>query len=115
MKRYEWQDGGDACEHSEGPWVRYDDARAVIDGLQALLNERDEKLGNFKACSAEFCEDLGKPRDERPAFEAWCAGQCGLSLAPKQHPLRGVLEPRSYQQPAVQMAWAGWQARAALK
>lgn len=31
--------------HPEGGFVYYADARAVIDGLQALLNERDERLG----------------------------------------------------------------------
>lgn len=54
MKRYEmlWNDQ-EARERTDGKWVEYDDARAVIDGLQALLNERDAELDNFKAYSAE--------------------------------------------------------------
>lgn len=54
MKRFDWQDGGDACEHSDGDWVRYDDARAVIDGLQALLNERDAEIDRLAASLTEW-------------------------------------------------------------
>ncbi len=54
MKRHsiDWQ-ARDLFEDPAGGWVEYDDARAVIDGLQALLNERDAELDNFKAYSAE--------------------------------------------------------------
>lgn len=42
MKRYAQVLGG--MVPADGEWVRYEDAQAVIDGLQALLNERDEEI-----------------------------------------------------------------------
>lgn len=56
MKRHsiDWQ-ARDLFEDPAGGWVEYDDARAVIDGLQALLNERDEKLARYAEFLA-WCE-----------------------------------------------------------
>jgi len=49
MKRYEmfWNDR-EARARTDGKWVRYDDARAVIHGLQALLNERDAEIDGMR-------------------------------------------------------------------
>lgn len=50
MKRFEHDEQtGRFRECDCGDLVRYDDARAVIDGLQALLNERDAELDRLKA------------------------------------------------------------------
>lgn len=59
MKRFAKHWADEMPEHPQGHWVRYDDARAVIDGLQALLNERDEKLAvyeSFPGYLIDHCE-----------------------------------------------------------
>lgn len=57
MKRYDqdWGTGAGEYQAADGEWVRYDDARAVIDGLQALLNERDAEIDRLRG----QVEDLG--------------------------------------------------------
>jgi len=69
MKRYEmfWNDQ-EARERTEGKWVRYDDARAVIDGLQALLNERDEKWAKSTVGPVEFNTEVVLPAPSDPRW-----------------------------------------------
>lgn len=51
MKRYKVVGG--VVSTDAGGWVRYDDARAVIDGLQALLNERDAEIDRLRGAQVE--------------------------------------------------------------
>lgn len=87
MKRHgiDWQ-GRDLFEDPAGGWVEYGDAQAVIEGLQRLLNERDDQVGQLGQVlgevlvaagmirgdavlsgpqllqfGREFCENLSKP------------------------------------------------------
>jgi len=48
MKRFAKHWADEMPEHPQGHWVRYDDARAIIDSLQALLNERDAELDRLR-------------------------------------------------------------------
>lgn len=50
MKRYD--SNGHFC--AQGCWVHYDHAQAVIDRLQALLNERDAALDHCRALLQEW-------------------------------------------------------------
>ena len=46
-----------AVEEADGQWVRYHDARAVIDALQAQLNERDAELDRLRP-ALEVLQDI---------------------------------------------------------
>lgn len=58
MKRYKIVGG--VVNAGSGEWVRYEDARAVIDGLQALLNERDAEIDMLKHDIGSYLETLGR-------------------------------------------------------
>lgn len=69
MKRYEmfWNDHI-ARLRADGKWVRYEDARAVINSLQALLNERDQQLDVLKESLEEKETEINRLLDLQ--FEA---------------------------------------------
>lgn len=52
MKRHNLLWTGAVCEDPSGKWVQYEDARAVIDGLQAMLDERDELTDAYSTAIA---------------------------------------------------------------
>lgn len=73
MKRFDVQwtaTCGTFSEMPGGKWVRYDEARAVIDGLQALLNERDAELDRLRNLERQLQDVVHDAFRKDPAMEA---------------------------------------------
>lgn len=85
MKRFDVQ-WTTACgifsEMPDGKWVCYDDARAVIDGLQALLNERDAELDHRRETARQLNELVLDAFRKDPALAARVCASLGVPVPP---------------------------------
>ena len=83
MKRFEHDEQtGRFRECDCGDWVRYDDARAVIDGLQALVNERDAELDRHRETARQLDELVREAFRKDPAMAARVCASLGVPVPP---------------------------------
>lgn len=66
--------------HPEGGFVYYADARAVIDGLQALLNERDAELDRHRETARQLDELVMDCFRKDPAMAARVCASLGVPV-----------------------------------